>query len=53
MLFDAISFEDSAAALTLAWSKNTRKVQVQVPLPMLDRAEEQLIKLLQALPYVL
>ena len=48
MLIDAISFEESAATLTLTWSKNTRKVQVQGPLAMLDRAEEQLIKLLQA-----
>ena len=47
MLIDAFSFEESAAALTLTWSKNTRKVQVQGPLAMLDRAEEQLIKLLQ------
>ena len=43
----AISFEESAATLTLTWSKNTRKVQVQGPLTMLDRAKEQLIKLLQ------
>ena len=28
MLIDAISFEESAATLTLTWSKNTRKVQV-------------------------
>ena len=41
MLIDAISFEESAATLTLTWSKNTRKVQVQGPLTMLDRAEEQ------------
>ena len=44
MLIDAISLEESAATLTLTWSKNT---QVQGPLTMLDRAEEQLIKLLQ------
>ena len=31
MLIDAISFEESAATLTLTWSKNTRKVQVQGP----------------------
>ena len=48
MLIDAISFEESAATLTLTWSKNTRKVQVQGPLAMLDRAKEQLVKLLQA-----
>ena len=36
MLIDAISFEESAATLTLTWSKNTRKVQVQGPLAMLD-----------------
>ena len=48
MLIDAISFEESAATLTLTWSKNTRKVQVQRPLSMLDRAQEQLIQLLQA-----
>ena len=48
MLIDAISFEESAATLTLTWSKNTRKVQVQGPLAVLDRAKEQLIKLLQA-----
>ena len=42
MLIDAISFEESAATLTLTWSKNTRKVQVQGPLAMLDRAKEQL-----------
>ena len=48
MLIDAVSFEESAATLTLTWSKNTRKVQVQGPLAMLDRAKEQLIKLLQA-----
>ena len=48
MLIDVISFEESAATLTLTWSKNTRKVQVQGPLAMLDRAKEQLIKLLQA-----
>ena len=47
MLIDAISFEESAAKLTLTLSKNTRKVQVQGPLTMLDRAKEQLIKLLQ------
>ena len=47
MLNDAISFEESAATLTLTWSKNTRKVQVQRPLAMLERAEEQLGKLLQ------
>ena len=47
MLIDAVSLEESAAALTLTWSKNTRKVQVQGPLTMLDRAKEQLIKLLQ------
>ena len=47
MLIDAISFEESAATLTLSWSKNTRKVQKQGPLTMLDRATEQLIKLLQ------
>ena len=29
MLIDTISFEESAATLTLTWSKNTRKVQVQ------------------------
>ena len=29
MLIDAISFEESAATLTLTWSKNTRKVEVQ------------------------
>ena len=46
MLIDAISFEESAATLTLTWSKNTRKVQVQGPLTMLDRAEDQLVKLL-------
>ena len=38
MLIDAFSFEESAATLTLTWSKNTRKVQVQGPLTMLDRA---------------
>ena len=48
MLIDAISFEASAATLTLTWSKNTRQVQVQGPLAVLDRAEEQLVKLLQA-----
>ena len=47
MLIDAISFEESAATLTLTWSKNTRKVQVQGPLAMLDRAKELLINLLQ------
>ena len=47
MLIDAISSEESAATLTLTWSKNTRKVQMQGPLTMLDRAKEQLIKLLQ------
>ena len=47
MLIDAISFEESAATLTLTWSKNTWKVQVQGPLTMQDRAKEQLIKLLQ------
>ena len=47
MLIDAISFEESAATLTLTWSKNTRKVQVQGPLTVLDRAKEQFIKLLQ------
>ena len=32
VLIDAISFEESSAAtLTLTWSKNTRKVQVQGP----------------------
>ena len=48
MLIDAISFEESAASLTLTWSKNTRKVQVQGLLAMLDRAKDQLVKLLQA-----
>ena len=48
MLIYAISFEESAATLTLTSSKNTRKVQVQGLLAMLDRAKEQLIKLLQA-----
>ena len=48
MLIDAISFEESAATLTLNWSKNTLKVQVQGPLAMPDRAKEQLVKLLQA-----
>ena len=43
MLIDAISFEESAATLILTWSKNTRKVQVQGNLTMLDRAKEQLI----------
>ena len=47
MLIDAISFEESAATLTLTWSKNTRKVQVHGPLTMLDRTKEQLVKLLQ------
>ena len=47
MLIDAISFKESAATLTLTWSKNTRKVQVQGPVTMLDRAKEQFIKLLQ------
>ena len=47
MLIDAISFEESAATLTLNLSKNTRKVYVQGPLTMLNRAKEQLIKLLQ------
>ena len=47
MLVDAILFEESAATLTLTWSKNTRKVQVKGPLTMLDRAKELLIKLLQ------
>ena len=32
MLIDAISFEESAATLTLTWSKNSRKVQVQGPM---------------------
>ena len=50
MLIDAISLEESAATLTLTWSKNTRKVQVQGSLTMLDRAKEQLIKLLQTYP---
>ena len=48
MLIDAFSFEESAATLTLTWSKNTRLVQVQGLLAMLDRAKEQLVKLLQA-----
>ena len=48
MLIDAISFEESAATLTLIWSKKTRKVQVQGLLALLDRAREQLLKLLQA-----
>ena len=48
MLIDAISFEESAATLPLTWSKNTRKVQVQGQLAVLDGAKEQLIKLLQA-----
>ena len=43
VLIDAISFEE-----TLTWSKNTRKVQGQGHLAMLDRAKEQLVKLLQA-----
>ena len=47
VLIDAIFFEESAAPLALTWSKNTRKVQVQRRLAMLDRAKEQLIKLLQ------
>ena len=47
MLIDATSFGESAATLTLTGSKNTRKVQVQEPLAMLDRAKEPLIKLLQ------
>ena len=41
MLIDAISFEESAATLTLTWSKNTRKVQMQGPQAMLDRAKER------------
>ena len=47
MLIDAVSFEESAATLTLTWSKNTRKVQGQGHQTMLDRPKEQLIKLLQ------
>ena len=47
MVIDGISFEERAATLTLTWSKNTRKVQVQGFLTMLDRAKEQLIKLFQ------
>ena len=47
ILIDAISFEESAATLTLTWSKNTRKVEVQGRLTMRDRAKEKLIKLLQ------
>ena len=47
MLIDAIPFEESAATLTLTWSKNTRKMQVQGPMTMLDRAKERLIKFLQ------
>ena len=47
MFIEAISIEESAATLTLTWSKNTRKVQVQGPLTMLDRPKEQLIKLLK------
>ena len=47
MLTDAISFEESAATLALTWSKNTRKMQVQGSMTMMDRAEEQLIKFLQ------
>ena len=47
MLIDAIPFEESAAMLTLTWSKNTRKMPVQGPMTMLDRAMEQLIKFLQ------
>ena len=43
MLIDAISFEESAATLAHTWSK-----QVQGQLAMLDRAKEQLVKLLQA-----
>ena len=39
MLIGAISFEESAATLTLTWSKNTLKVQVQGALTMLDRAK--------------
>ena len=46
-LVDNISFEESAATQTLTWSKKPLKVQVQGPLTMLDRAKEQLIKLLQ------
>ena len=41
IVIDAISFEESAGTLTLTWSKNTRMVQVQGPLDMLDRAKEQ------------
>ena len=47
VIIDSISFGESAATLTLTWSKNTRKVQVQGPLAMLDRAKEQSINLLQ------
>ena len=44
MLIDAISFEESGATWTLTWSKNTRKVQVQGPLAMLDRASGSCIR---------
>ena len=47
ILVDAILFDESAVSLTLTWSKNTRKAQVQGPLTMLDKAKEQLVKLLQ------
>ena len=47
-VIDAVSFEQSAAKLTLTWSINKWKVQVQGPLTMLDTAKEQLLKLLQA-----
>ena len=53
MLIDAISFEESAATLTLTRSKNTRKVQVQGHLAMLDRAKEKLIKTPPSLSYAL
>ena len=44
VLIDAISFEESEATFTLTWTKNMEKVQVQGA--MLDKAKEQLVKLL-------
>ena len=39
VIIDSISFEESAATLTLTWSKNTRKVQVHGALEDAGRSQ--------------
>ena len=53
VIIDSISFGESAATLTLTWSKNTRKVQVQGPFKDAGRSQGAVDQAPSNLSYVL